>query len=315
MNIAFLFPGQGAQYPGMGKDFHDSSPAAREIFQEASDAAGFDVGDIAFNGPEDRLNSTDVTQLAMTATSLAAAAVLAERGIYPDLCAGFSVGEYAALVAAGVLPRPDVFRLVLERGRLTEAASRAHDSNGGRAGMAAVMGLSFDAVAEVCSTLKDVYPALHNSPVQTVISGTASGLAAAEGPLQEAGAKRVIPLKVSGPFHSPLLQEAATAFRAVLDSVSFADPRIPVISNVTGEPAPGGAQWKELCIQQLVSPVQWVAAERSVLRERPEILLECGPGTVLAGNWKALAREEPAAAACEVRSAGTLADAREFSAP
>ncbi len=315
MNIAFLFPGQGAQYPGMGRDFHESSQAVREIFQEASDAAGFDIADITFNGPEERLNTTDVTQLAMTATSLAAAAVLADRGIYPDLCAGFSVGEYAALVAAGVISRSDVFPLVLERGRLTEAASRANDSDAGKAGMAAVMGLSFAEVSDICSGLSDVYPALHNSPVQTVIAGTAEGLSAAEGPLKEAGAKRFIPLKVSGPFHSPLLQSAADQFRAVLEGLSFADPRIPVMSNVTGEVVETGAEWKDLCVRQLVSPVQWVAVEHSILRQRPEILLECGAGTVLAGNWRALAKAEPAADACDVRAAGTLADAREFSAP
>ena len=315
MNIAFLFPGQGAQYPGMGRDFHESSPAVREIFQEASDAAGFDVADVTFNGPEERLSSTDVTQLAMTATSLAAATVLAERGIYPDLCAGFSVGEYAALVAAGVIARSDVFRVVLERGRLTEAASRAHDGEAGKAGMAAVMGLSFTEVANVCSALSDVYPALHNSPVQTVIAGTADGLSAAEGPLKEAGARRFIPLKVSGPFHSPLLQSAADRFGAVLDSVAFSDPRMPVMSNVTGEVVETGAEWKNLCVRQLVSPVQWVSVELSILHQRPEILLECGAGTVLAGNWRALAKTESAAAAFDVRAAGTLADAREFSAP
>jgi [acyl-carrier-protein] S-malonyltransferase len=310
--VAFLFPGQGAQYLGMARDFYEESERIRRLFEAAEDASGLSITRVMFEGPEETLNSTDHTQVAMTLGSLAAAEYLKEQGIYPEAVAGFSVGEYAALALADVISLEDVFPLVKLRGEITERASRSLDSDQGRAGMAAVMGLSFESVSQALEKMRsagagEAYAAIHNSPVQTVVAGTAKGLAEAKGVLEQAGAKRYIPLKVSGPFHSPLLEEARREFAERIAEVSFSDPVLSMFSNVTGELVESGDAARELCLSQIVSPVQWVAEQRSLISGGFDRLLEVGPGTVLTGLFRALGKQEDLGEA-ECRPAGSVED-------
>ena len=287
MKRCFLYPGQGAQYVGMGKDLYDEHESVRDLFAVASERAGFELSTLVFEGTEDEIKSTDKSQIAITTVNLAARRVLAERGIESVAAAGFSLGEYAALVDAGVLTEADGLALVAERGRIMEAVSRSLDAAGGAPGMAAVLGIDADAIQAALAEagIGDVYPANLNSPVQTVLSGTATGLEAAAPVLKEAGARRVVPLKVSGPFHSPLMEAAREQFRDVLSSVGFADPSKPVYSNVTGALINTGDEARTLCADQLVKPVRWVDEEALIARDGYDELLEVGPGEVLCGLW------------------------------
>ena len=290
-----VFPGQGAQFPGMGRDLYDASESVRELFSQASHEVGFDVAELLFNGSEEELQATDNTQIAVTLVNLAAARVLRERGVEPERVAGFSLGEYAALVEAGVMDAKDVFPVVRTRGELMERASRALDTEAGPAGMSAVLGLDYDTVQNVLEGegIENAYPGMFNSPVQTVISGTAEALDRTEPVMKEAGAKRAIRIKVSGPFHSPLMEDARLEFAGALESVTFSDPRLPVYSNVSGEQVIDGDDARRLCIQQLVSPVLWVEEEHAIVRDGSSGLLEVGPGTVLGGLWKAYRKSYP----------------------
>ncbi len=315
MSFCFLFPGQGAQYPGMGRDFYDHSTTVQELFQRASDAAGRDLSRLVFDGTEEELKQTDNTQIAITVTSLAAAIVMREHGLSPAACAGFSLGEYAALVESGVLALEDVFSVVLARGQIMEEVSRELDTAAGSAGMTAVMGLSFEKVSEVLSMApaEGVYPGIWNSPVQTVISGTAETLTAAEDALKKAGAKRCIRLKVSGPFHSPLMSKAATRFADVLADTTFHDPTLPVYSNVTGDTITTGAEARNNCVKQLISTVQWVPEQRAVVRDGFHRVAEVGPGTVLSGLWKNYTKTEHESE-LPCRAAGTVEDIKTLAA-
>lgn len=289
MTYSYLFPGQGAQYPGMCKPYYEASLHVRRLFDQASDLVHRDMAKLLFEGSEEELKETLNTQISITLANLACWQVLKDRGVEPAACAGFSLGEFSALVVSGVLTVEEVFPLVSARGQLmAEAASRL-DRSQGDPGMAAVMGLGPDAVLEAVRSLKrdDVFCANFNSPVQTVISGTAAGLAAAEEALKAAGAKRVIPLKVSGPFHSPLLAEASRAFRDVLKDYTFRDPKLVLFSNVTGQQVDNGQLAKELAAQQIISPVRWTDEMAGIRALNPDRILEVGPGTVLSGLWKA----------------------------
>lgn len=307
MKRCFVFPGQGAQFVGMGKDLYDEYPATHELFALATEAAGFDVPELVFSGTEDDIKSTDKSQIAITAVNLAARRVLAANGVESSASAGFSLGEYSALVDAGVLEEDECLQLVAERGRIMETVSRALDAPGGSPGMAAVIGLDAEAIEAALASagVEGVYPANLNSPVQTVLSGTADGLEAAAPVLKDAGARRVLPLKVSGPFHSPLMEEARVQFRKVLAGVSFSDPAKPVFSNVTGDQVTDGASFRSLCADQLVFPVRWVAEESRIAEHGYDELLEVGPGEVLTGLWKAYKKSYPEVTA-ECRAAGTV---------
>ncbi|MFW5785743.1 MAG: ACP S-malonyltransferase [bacterium] len=307
MPNTFLFPGQGAQYPGMGKDLYDANDSVKDLFRRANEHVPFKLEEVIFDGTEEDLRATDKTQVAVTITSLAAALVLKERGVGADRAAGFSLGEYAALTEAGVLAPEDVLPLVKIRGEVMEAASRALDSDAGRAGMIAVMGLDLDTIRRTLedNDFSDAFPSMANSPVQTVVSGTAEGLTRAQDILKEAGAKRVIPLKVSGPFHTPLMEDARKEFEKAVRDVTFADPKIPVYSNVTGDLISSGSEAQELCLRQLITTVMWTKEEESLLRDGPGRLLEVGPGTVLSGLWKAFAKDRDVADVA-VEPAGTL---------
>ncbi|MFO8063282.1 MAG: ACP S-malonyltransferase [Spirochaetota bacterium] len=307
MSYSFLYPGQGAQYPGMGKDLFEHSDTVRELFEEAERHADFNVTQVLFEGSEDQLKQTNITQVAITVVNLAASRVLAEHGVSADRYAGFSLGEYAALVDAGVLDVSDVFRVVTTRGRVMEETSRTLDTEGGQAGMAAVLGLDFDTVRRTIDEhgIEDLYPGIYNSPVQTVVSGTAEALAAAEPVFKEAGAKRFIRLKVSGPFHCPLMQEARDRFAEFLADVTFSDPVKTVYSNVTARPIASGAEARKLCLDQLVSTVMWTREEAQMVADGSPGFLEVGPGTVLGGLWKAY-RKAVSETELECHPAGTL---------
>ncbi len=293
MKTCFLFPGQGAQYPGMARDLWESSAKARDLFEIASDALQIDAKKLLFESSDEDLKATDKTQVAMTLACLCSSAVLKERGASPAACAGFSLGEFAALCEAGVLRVADVLSIVRIRGQLMEKASRQLDSTDGAPGMAAVLGLPAQKVVDALKPLaaEGVYPANHNSPSQVVVSGTARGLAAAEKELKAAGARRLVRLQVSGPFHSPLLEEARAGFDEALARFSFSDPVVPVYSNVTGKRIGSGEEARRLCGQQLVSMVRWVDVQEALLADGCDQFLEAGPGTVLTGLLRALRPE------------------------
>jgi [acyl-carrier-protein] S-malonyltransferase len=241
------------------------------------------------------LKRTDLSQPAITLVNLSAAAFLAEKGIYPAACAGFSLGEYAALRTAGLVSVEDCFHLVKFRGEAMQEAADHLALGGGAPGMAAVLGLAPEQVESLIAgwkasgpeLLADLYAANINSPRQTVVSGTGAALAEAEGRFKEAGARRFIRLQVAGPFHSPLIAGAAEKFRPILEKIPFGDPLIPLYSNVTGKQVASGEEAKKLALAQITCPVRWTDEEKA-LNEAGNIgaALETGPGKVLQGLWK-----------------------------
>jgi [acyl-carrier-protein] S-malonyltransferase len=311
---AFLFPGQGAQYPGMALDFFAVSPAARELFALASDAMGKDMEELLRSSDAEHLKRSDIAQPAVTLANLCAAALLRERGLLPAALAGHSLGEYAALVNASVIGAADCLRLVVARGRaMQETVERiaGQGGSGGNApGMAAVVGLASERVEELVRTagIPDLYVANINSPKQVVAAGTAAALAAAETLFKEAGARRVLRLQVAGPFHCPLMAEAADQFGPALESVPFSDPAIPLFSNVTGGAVGSGAEAKELALKQITSPVRWIAEENAIAALGVEALLETGPGKALQGLWKDMGGDLPVLAAGRLEDIDTLFD-------
>jgi len=312
----FLFPGQGAQFSGMGMDLHeadkDGSVGVRGLFELASSILGKDIKDL-LTAEADVLKRTDISQVAITVASLAAWKTLAAKGIRPTACAGFSLGEYPALAVAGVLSEADVIRVTAERGRVMQKAcadiarisNSAEDSGASSPGMSAVLGLSPERIDEVIrdSRIPDLYAANYNSPLQTVISGTAEALDAAAPLFKEAGARRCIRLGVAGPFHSPLMKIAARDFSEFLTGIDFQEPKIPLFSNVTGGRVRDRAEIKALAVSHLVNPVKWTTEEASVADWMTEsgmfdtptkfdgdtghdnLLVEVGPGRVLSGLW------------------------------
>ena len=293
MKNCFLFPGQGSQYPGMARDLWERLPSVKELFAKASDASEADVEKLLFESTEDELKATDKTQIAITLANLAASLALREAGTALQGCAGFSLGEYAALCEAGVISLRDVFPIVKMRGMFMEKAARSLDAASGAPGMAAVLGLPSEKVTAVMEGLAGagVFLANHNSPSQVVVSGTAAGLAEAEKALKEAGARRFVRLSVSGPFHSPLMKEARRAFDEALAGYAFSDPRVPVYSNVTGRAITSGSEARRLCGEQVVSPVRWAGVEQSLFADGFDRFFETGPGTVLTGLMRALRPE------------------------
>jgi [acyl-carrier-protein] S-malonyltransferase len=296
VKTCFLFPGQGAQYPGMGKDLWEAGAGAKRIFECASDATGLDLRKIIFEATEDSYKTTGETQIAVTAVDLAAAAALVERGLECAGCAGFSLGEWAALERSGVVGTEDCFRLIKARGKaMDEAIERI-----GPSGMMAVLMIDKAKIESALSGISGAFVANYNSPVQTAVSGTEAALAEAEMALTAAGAKRIIRLKVAGPFHSPLMKEASEAFARIVEGYTFSDPSLPIYSNVTGARITSGAEAKRLCSLQILSPVRWVDEERAILADGYGRFVEAGPGNVLAGLLKALDKGK----ACE--NAGTI---------
>ncbi|GGG81079.1 ACP S-malonyltransferase [Paenibacillus radicis (ex Gao et al. 2016)] len=284
--IAFVFPGQGAQAVGMGKDVYDSVPASRAIFEQADEALGFSVSDIIFNGPDEQLKQTANTQPALLTVSVALLEALEGRGLKPDYVAGHSLGEYSALVAAGVLSFADAVRTVRARGEFMEQAVPS-----GQGAMAAVLGAERDSLAALCAAVTDGGNAVElanvNCPGQIVVSGTAAGVqAVVERGKEEAGAKRVIPLEVSGPFHSSLMKPAAEKLGVVLEGVSMGDAAVPVIANVTALQVTEASDIRRLLVEQVYSPVLWEDSIRYLIEQGVDHFVEIGSGTVLAGLIK-----------------------------
>jgi [acyl-carrier-protein] S-malonyltransferase len=284
--IALLFPGQGAQYVGMGRDLVHHYHAARRVFATADDALGFSISDLCFNGPEERLILTQITQPAITAVSMACWAVLAEHGIEPRVAAGLSLGEYGALVAAGSFDLRTAVWLVHERGRLMEEAVPA-----GEGGMGAILGLSAPEVDQICQSVArggHVKAANYNCPGQVVIAGHSEAVAVA-GDLAVAKGARFVPLAVSSPFHTRLLSPAAEKLAAILAQIDIKAPKFPVVANVSGDYVTTASQVKESLIQQVSSPVQWEGSIRRMLADGYETFIEVGPGKVLSGFLKRIA--------------------------
>ncbi len=275
----------------MAKDFYETSKSVRELFKLASDAASMDLKKLLFESDEETLKQTKNTQIAMVVAEAAAALSAREHGVVPAGTAGFSVGEWPALAEAGIISNYDMFRLVAERGRLMDEAG----NRSGGSTMSAVLFLSPEkieaAIAE--AGLQQCWIANYNSPVQCVISGTESDIAIAEEKLRQAGAKRVVRLKVSGAFHSPIMQEAYEAFKQLVDATPFSDPKINIYSNVTGKKMLSGEEAKKYASLQIISPVRWIEEEASIAADEFDQCLETGPGTVLCGLWKASGSQIP----------------------
>lgn len=300
MKTCFLFPGQGAQYPGMGRDLWESSARVKDLFRAAAETTGMDVQKLLFEGTEEELKATDKTQVAVTLVNVAAAAVLEEKGVHADGFAGFSLGEYAALYQAGVLRLEDLFPIVKARGELMEKAARGLDEPGkAPAGMAAVLGLGYAEAVKALESLQGekIYLANYSSPQQVVLGGTGEAIQKAQEVFKAAGARRYVVLKVSAPFHTPLLEQARAELEQVLAGYRFADPSKPVYSNVSGRRVGSGDEARRLCVQQAVSTVRWVDEETSLVADGFQRCLEAGPGSVLAGLWKAFSGEVPCLAA------------------
>ncbi|MFD0671782.1 ACP S-malonyltransferase [Cohnella sp. GCM10027633] len=283
--IAFVFPGQGAQAVGMGRDAYESNAEARDIYERADAALGFPISKLSFEGPEEELRQTANTQPALLATSVALLEAYRSQGVKPDYVAGHSLGEYSALVAAGVLAFEDAIRLVRARGQFMEQAVPS-----GQGAMAAVLGAERDALAALCADITAgagvVELANVNCPGQIVVSGSAEGVAEVVARGKEAGAKRVIPLEVSGPFHSSLMRPAADKLSAELVKVAFGDASVPVVANVHAKPVTSGDELRGLLVEQVVSPVQWEDTIKFLIAEGVDTFVEIGSGTVLAGLIK-----------------------------
>jgi [acyl-carrier-protein] S-malonyltransferase len=289
MSLALLFSPQGSQAVGMGRDLAAGSAAAASAFVTADATLGWSVSDACWNGPAELLNDTRQTQPCLLTVSVAALRALDERARpAPAFVAGHSVGEYAALVAAGVIEFEAALRLVGRRGELMAGASA-----GG--GMAAVIGLERDVVESVGRAF-DLVVANDNAPGQVVVSGDRERLAAAEEPMRAAGAKRVIPLPVSGAFHSPLMATIAEELAAALAAETWSDARIPILSNVTGEPVVDAGRIRSLLAEQVRSPVEWVRSVRRMAADGVDTMLELGSGAALVGMVRRIAPDVRAAA-------------------
>lgn len=283
--IAFIFPGQGAQYTGMGRDFYEQTETGRKVFDQASELLGFSMPELVFE-PNDRLDITEYTQAAMVTTSIAMMKVFTERtGIRPDVAAGLSLGEYCALAAAGVMSDADAITTVRQRGILMQQAVPV-----GIGSMAAVLGMEASAIEEVLASMDDVQIANYNCPGQIVISGKKEAVEAATESLKAAGAKRVIPLKVSGPFHSRMLTEAGKKLGQVLENVSVSKPQIPYVANVTAQYVTDAESVKPLLEKQVSSSVRWQQSVEMMIADGVDTFIEIGPGKTLSGFMKKINR-------------------------
>lgn len=293
--FAFVFPGQGSQYVGMGAELAEHSVAARQVFAEADQALGFSLSTLCFTGPEEELRLTVNTQPAILTVSVAVLRALEEKlpGVPPAFVAGHSLGEYSALVAAGALGFADAVRTVRARGQYMEEAVPS-----GQGAMAAVLGMDRAELERVCKEVSasgaPVQLANLNCPGQIVISGSAEGVKLAGEKAREHGAKRVMPLNVSGPFHSSLMEPAKAKLERVLASVPIADAAVPVVANVSARPVQQADEIKRSLVQQVSSPVLWEDSVQYMVEQGVNTFVEIGPGKVLAGLIKKIAPRETA---------------------
>jgi len=289
VSTAFLFPGQGSQAVGMGKALFDAFPEARAVFQSADDALAEPLSRLCFEGPESELVLTRNAQPAILTTSIAAHAVWSARGGPAAFVAGHSLGEYSALVAAGALSLPDAVRAVRARGTFMQEAVPA-----GTGAMAAVLGLDAEVVTRICAEVAGnevVSPANFNSPEQTVIAGHATAVERAGAKLREAGAKRVVPLAVSAPFHTALMEPAKARLAEVLARCTVSAPRMPVVTNVEAAPNADAARVVPLLVSQVSAPVRWVESVRALAAAGVTRVVELGPGRVLGGLVKRISKD------------------------
>ena len=301
-NVAFLFPGQGAQAVGMGKDFADASPAAAAVFAEASDVLGWDVAAVCFEGPKEELDRTAISQPAILTTSLATVAAMKEAGLadveHCSAAAGLSLGEYSALVMAGAITIADAVYLVQKRGQFMEEACHINPGT-----MLSVIGLEDGIVEAICAEARStemVVAANFNCPGQVVISGTRTGVARAAELAKEHGAKRAIPLAVGGAFHSPLMEPAAERLTEELERTTIKECAIPVTANVTAEPIQTPDEIRRSLTRQLTRPVRWTKSMLRIIEDKRPRFIEVAPGKVLAGLMRRIDRES------EVESISTM---------
>lgn len=278
---AFVFPGQGAQFSGMGKDLYESAPLAKELFEKANEILGYRITDIMFNGTDEDLRQTKVTQPAVFLHSVISALCMGEA-FQPEMTAGHSLGEFSALVAAGALSFEDGLKLVYARAMAMQKACEAAPST-----MAAIIGLPNETIEKICHEIMDVgdvvVPANYNCNGQVVISGTMEGIQKACEALKAAGAKRALPLKVGGAFHSPLMQPAKEELAAAIEATEFQTPKCPVYQNVDALPHTDPVEIKENLIAQLTSSVRWTQTVEHMIADGADDFTECGPGNVLQG--------------------------------
>jgi [acyl-carrier-protein] S-malonyltransferase len=307
--LAFLFPGQGSQSVGMGRDLYDNFLTARSVFEEADEALGFPLSKLIFEGPEEDLKLTEHTQPAILTVSVAAARVLAEKGIAPTITAGHSLGEYSAHVAAGTLTFADAVRTVRSRGRYMQQAVPQ-----GQGAMAAILGLSAELINDICSQVSDdltplptdpaattfspnsavVSPANLNSPDQTVISGAAAAVEKAADLCKQAGAKRTVMLQVSAPFHCALMQPAQDALAKDLEIIALQDPAFPVAANVDARLLTRAPESRDCLIRQVTGAVRWVECIQLLIAHGTTHFIEVGPGKVLSGLMRQIDRNQKA---------------------
>ncbi|MDY4515992.1 MAG: ACP S-malonyltransferase [Lachnospiraceae bacterium] len=299
---AFVFPGQGAQYVGMGRDFYETYPVSREMFDRASAVTGLDLPALCFE-ENDRLDVTEYTQIAMLTVEAAILAAVRERGIFPDVTAGLSLGEYGALIASGVLSSEDAFRVVRKRGIYMQSEVPSGCA------MAAVIGMDSEKIEEICEKTEGIVSiANYNCPGQIVITGEEKAVMEAGEALKMEGARRIIQLKVSGPFHSEMLKGAGEKLGKVLDQVSIHDIQVPYLSNVTADYVTDREQIPSILMRQVFSPVRWQQSVERMLADGTDIFLEIGPGKTLTGFLRKINR---GAAGINIETAEDLEKAAE----
>ena len=282
---AFIFPGQGAQEPGMGKDFYENSASAREVFDQAESLLGLNMKKLCFEENE-KLNITEYTQIALLTACMAMERVVREQGVTPQVTAGLSLGEYCAIVSAGGMELSDAMHLVRKRGILMQEAVPA-----GEGSMAAVLGMDGPSIEKVLEGRDGVWIANYNCPGQIVITGYKAPVEEASKALQGAGAKRVLPLKVSGPFHSPLMDPAGEGLKEVFDQMELSSLKLPYVTNVTAEYVSDIAQTKDLLIRQVSSSVRWQQSVEAMIAAGVDTFVEIGPGRTLTGFLRKIDRQ------------------------
>ncbi len=282
--IAFMFPGQGSYEAGMGRDVAEAVPEAMAVYEAGSEASGLDLRQVCFHGPVEDLLDTELQQPALVATSLAINEAIRLRGIVPDFVVGHSVGELAALGAAGSIGAADTIGLVRERGIAMAEAAQARPGS-----MAAILGLADEVVEGLCRKISNVWPANYNCPGQIVVSGEDDAVEECCDEAEKEGARRAIRLRVSGAFHSPLVERAADRLRPAVERIHFADPRTAFMSTVTAKLEDAG-RYRELLIEQLTAPVKFAQAARELVGKGVTTFVEVGPGTVLSGLLKRIDR-------------------------
>lgn len=284
--IAFIYPGQGAQKAGMGADFYENSVIARRIYDEASEALGLDMKELCFE-KNDRLDLTEYTQAAMVTTCLAMTRTIEEQGLRPDITAGLSLGEYCAIAAAGGIADIDAVKMVRTRGLLMQNTVPA-----GEGAMAAVLGLAKGPIEQVLSSMEDVTIANYNCPGQIVITGKTEAVQEACRRLNDAGARRMMPLKVSGPFHSPMLAKAGEKLGEELKKIHWKELAVPYVTNVTAQEISDISQTAELLARQVSAPVKWEQSMETMIQGGADVFVEIGPGKTLTGFLRKIAPDK-----------------------